>query len=138
MKKQFLICLLAISLINCSDDETGEDESKGTWEQLQDFPGEGRNGSVSFSLMGKGYWGFGSNSTSSFLRDIWSYDPVTDKWNQKNNFPFDLPAEAAVSINNKGYVLTYSGSLYEYNPVTDTWKYLSSIPSGMGVNALGF
>jgi len=40
MKQLLLIFFLAFSLIN--DDEK-EKESMGSWEQLQDFPGEGRN-----------------------------------------------------------------------------------------------
>jgi N-acetylneuraminic acid mutarotase len=132
MKKHVLIFLLALILINCSDDEDKPiAEPVGTWEQLKDIPTEGRFGSVSFSLLGKGYWGFGSNATSGALWDVWSYDPSTDSWTQKNDFPFYHPAKAAVSINDKGYVITSSGSLYEYSPDTDSWKYLSVYPTSI-------
>ena len=136
MKKNIAFFLLALVATNCSDKEPGA-ESKGTWTQLNNFPAEGRNASVAFSLLGKGYWGFGSNTSGSFLREIWSYDPASDSWTQKNDFPYDLPAEAAVTANGKGYVITYSGSLYQYTPGTDTWEYVTSCPVP-GVNIVAF
>ncbi len=136
MKKNIVFLLLALILTNCSDNEP-EVKSTGTWKQFNDFPTQGRNASVTFSLLGKGYWGFGSNTSASFLREIWSYEPTTDSWTQKNDFPFDLPAEAAVTANGKGYVITYSGSLYQYTPGTDTWEYSTSCPVP-GVNIVAF
>jgi N-acetylneuraminic acid mutarotase len=137
MKKHALIILLAITAFTCSKDEDPS-SSLGSWKQLNDFPGEGRNDGISFSLLGKGYWGLGGNTSNSFLRDMWAYDPATDSWTQKNDFPFDLPGVAAATANDKGYVMTYSGSLYEYSPVTDAWKYLSSFPEGNRPGIAGF
>ncbi len=72
----------------------------------------------------------GMDMTSLYLRDIWSYDPHSDSWTQKKDFPFDLPAEAAVTIENKAYVMTFSGNLYEYDPDADSWRFLSDFPAG--------
>jgi N-acetylneuraminic acid mutarotase len=137
MKKNVLLLFLAITAFTCSKDEDPS-SSLGSWIQLNSFPGEGRNDGISFSLLGKGYWGLGGNTSNSFLRDMWAYDPATDSWTQKNDFPFDLPGVAAAATNEKGYVMTYFGSLYEYSPVTDTWKYLISFPGGYRPGITGF
>jgi len=136
MKRHILLLLLAIIAINCSDDEDAA-PSLGTWQQLNDFPGEARNDGISFALMGKGYWGLG-NYGSGYLRDMWAYDPATDSWTQKNDFPFDIPAVAAATVNDKGYVLSYFSGLYEYNPVADTWKHLTNFPGGFRPGITGF
>lgn len=137
MKKHLLVLLVAFSLITCSKDEDPP-PSLGSWTQLANFPGVGRNSGITFSLLGKGYWGLGGNTTNSFLRDMWAYDPATDSWEQKNDFPYDVPGETTVTINDKGYLITYSGALYEYNPVSDSWKYLSSFPTGNRPGITGF
>jgi N-acetylneuraminic acid mutarotase len=140
MKRHALLMLLAVSAIACSKDEDPA-ASLGSWVQQNDFPGEGRTSALSFSVQGKGYWVLGGNTTNSFLREIWAYDPATDSWTQKNDFPFDVPGVAAAASNEKGYVMSYSGSLYEYSPVADTWKFLSLFPGGnrpgMAAFALG-
>ena len=135
MKNNTLIILVAFSAFAC---EVDPEASPGSWNQLKNFPGEGRNSAISFSILGKGYWGLGGNTTNIHLRDIWEYDPIDDSWVQKNDFPFDLPGIAAATANDKGYVVTYSGGLYEFDPVADTWKYLSSFPGGSRQGIVGF
>lgn len=136
MKKHLLSLFLLAFAIACSKDEDPT-PSLGSWQQLNDFPGEGRNDGISFSLLGKGYWGLGNNG-SGYVRDMWAYDPATDSWTEKNDFPFDIPAVAAAAVNDKGYMISYFGTLYEYNPVTDTWKLLSTFPGGYRPGMTGF
>lgn len=143
--KRYLILLMAFSLIMCSKDEVedltppkDDTVSEGSWKQLNDYPGEGRASGLAFSILGKGYWGFGSTKSASYVRDIWMYDSNTDSWEQRKDFPFDLPAQACVTIKNRAYVITYSGSLYEYDPVPDSWKYLSTFPTGNRPGIVGF
>jgi N-acetylneuraminic acid mutarotase len=129
---------MLLILSACSDDQG---LSFGSWTSRKDHPGTVRLNAIAFSLSGKGYWGMGMDMTSSHLRDIWSYDPKSDSWTQMKDFPFDLPAEASVTIGNKAYVMTFSGNLYEYNPDTDSWRFLSDSPvgnrAGMTAFALG-
>lgn len=106
--------------------------------QLSDFPGEARCGGISFTLQGKAYYGLGGNLENSYLTDIWVFDPGINSWEQKEDFPFDLPAEVALTTSNKAYVITYSGSLYEYNPAEDSWIYFSSFPPGNRPGITGF
>lgn len=45
-----------------------------------DFPGQGRINPLSFTFNGKGYYGLGESideSTGTFLKDFWSFDPST-------------------------------------------------------------
>ena len=129
MKKYFLILVLALFFITCKDaDDSGE--LPGTWIQLQNFPGDASSKGITFSLLGKGYYGLGGHTPSDYVRDIWAYDPETDSWEQKNDFPFELTVEVSLSINDKGYVLTQSGNLYVYDPLLDTWNFLSTSPLG--------
>lgn len=135
MHLKLSIFLVLLTLYACSDDQRS---SLGFWKPLNGHPGTGRSNAIAFSLSGKGYWGMGMDMTSSHLRDIWSYDPHSDTWTQKKDFPFDLPAETAVTIENKAYVMTYAGSLYEYNPDVDSWRFLSDFPMGNRPGITGF
>ena len=61
------------------------------WVRKSDFPGEARRYGISFSCGGKGYFGMGEDFTNSinnkYLIDIWEYDPYSDQWSLKTNFP---------------------------------------------------
>jgi N-acetylneuraminic acid mutarotase len=139
MNQKTFLLLLIIAMIGCAgDDENPKKNSMGTWTQLSDYPGPERSGGIAFSVSGKGYWGMGSNANESFMADIWSFDPATQVWTQKKNFPFDRPAEAAVTIGDKAYVMTYSGSLYEYDPSNDSWKFMSPFPMHNRPGITGF
>lgn len=134
MKKYFRILVVTISFISCDKDTV---EHPGAWVQLQNFPGEASRKGITFSILGKGYYGLMENSSSNNVRDIWAYDSEADSWEQKNDFPFELTIDAAVTINDKGYVITQSGNLYEYDPLIDSWKYLSTspVPNRFGLSA---
>lgn len=132
-----LLLIFVVIFASCSKDEEEVNvDSLGVWIEHNDFPGAGRAGGLTFVLDGKGYWGFGA-TTEGYLRDIWSYDPITDSWERKNDFPFD-PGEISLTIGNKAYVITYSGSLFEYKPELDEWIYLSSFPPGNRPGITGF
>ena len=134
-----VVLLLTVwCFVSCSkENEPTSPKARGTGARLADFPGEGRVGAIAFSLSGKGYFGLGSNM-SGYLNDFWMYDPVTDSWEQMQDVPSDLPVEAAVTINNKAYVVTYSGILYEYNPLVDKWNPVSDFPPGNRPGLAGF
>lgn len=115
--------------------------SQGTWIQKNDFPGQARGYSASFSIGSKGYIACGwkdsaSSSLGVFLKDVWEYDPVGDNWVQKSNFPGVPRAEAnGFSINGIGYVcfgedsvLNYKRDLWAYNPILDSWTPKATFP----------
>jgi N-acetylneuraminic acid mutarotase len=61
-----------------------------------------RQYATTFTIGAKTYLGLRDNGGTS---DFWEYDPATNLWTEKANFPGDARAYAiAFSIGNKGYV----------------------------------
>lgn len=126
MKSYVLLTLVVAITVSCNDET--KTEGPGSWTRWNDFPKEGRNVSLTFSVNGKGYWAFGYNPTSGHIKEVWSYDPSTDSWEQKKDFPFGVYPEAVAVANCKAYVLLNSGILYEYDPANDSWKEKAPFP----------
>lgn len=114
------------------------DPSNNTWVQKTSFPGSPRYGSAGFSIGNKGYIGCGNegSATGPFTNEFWEFDPVSNSWTQKTNFPgnprYGL-THMGWALGNKGYLgLGYDGSfyndLYEYDPSNDTWTQKSNFP----------
>jgi hypothetical protein len=86
-----------------------------------------------FSLNGKGYI-VGNNSK------VYEYDPTTNQWTTKNDFPVlvndilglsfrDDITVAGASANGKGYFgIGYTGRFFEYDAPTDTWTEKAPYP----------
>lgn len=103
-----------------------------TWTPMANFPGVARYGATGFAINGKGYMGTGwqedTPGVQKHLRDWWEYDPATDTWTQKADFPGGPCSFAAgAGVGAKGY-LGLSGpgpapgnQWWEYVPATDTW-----------------
>lgn len=96
------------------------------WNQKDSSPSK-RYGSVSAEANGKIYMGLGYGS-SVYYRDWYEYDPSTDTWATKTNFPGTARGWAvAVSCNNKIYVgtgyspLVFHKDWWEYDPSGNSW-----------------
>ncbi|MCK8496065.1 hypothetical protein M0L20_29635 [Spirosoma sp. RP8] len=110
------------------------------WKQITDFPGSPKDGSTpaTMTLNGKAYIGLGSLLDFSGVRydDFWEYDPSTNKWTKKANFPGgNRNKMASFSIGGKGYVGmgspdygTIDKGFWEYNPSTDKWTKMKDFP----------
>lgn len=107
------------------------DQSKSTWTQIADFPGEGRTDAVAFSLNGKGYFGLGSVGNTKF-KDFYEYDPVANFWKKIADFPGGARTNAvAFTIGNTAYVGSgndgnHKGDFYKYT--NGTWSAIASLP----------
>jgi len=116
-----------------------------TWTQKADLPGEARRDAVGFALGNKGYIGTGINNIASFfgnkLADFWEYNPTTNTWTQKANFPgnggFGIYFATGFVVDSKGYICggkngpnTYSNQLWEYKPSIDQWTVRANFPGG--------
>lgn len=159
-KKACVLLLLAIATIACKKEKpfvpNSENALPGLWAQLGDFPAEGRVRSFGFSINGKGYL-LGGNAAGGFysflLNDFWEYDPKTDKWTRKADYPGQAGEYVrGFAINNKGYVGTGYGQrvetpddnipqnndFWEYDPVTDKWTRKADFAGGKRENVIAF
>ncbi len=96
----------------------------------------GRGHAVGFAIGSKGYVGLGS--TLSNMKDLWEFNPTSNTWSRKTDFPGTGAADATVfSIGTKGYVcaagvLPGDGlHLWEYDPLTNAWTRKADINVGL-------
>ena len=122
------------------------DATTNTWTRKGDIPE--RAFGVSFSIGSKGYVALGQSDPqgagqSSVSNDLWEYDPSTDNWAQKANFPGAArDAAFAFVLDGKAYVGGGTGALYNfyndfysYDPSTNTWSALHSLPDYLYFNS---
>lgn len=96
-----------------------------------------------FSINGKGYMGYQMYWDGNFQE----YNPTTDQWVKKTNFPGLYPSEpASFTIGDKAYVCTgrfpsslnCGSELWEYDPTTDSWTQKSDFAGIPRYGAVGF
>jgi len=122
------------------------DPNTDTWTQKADLPGVARRDAIAFSVNGKGYVGTGIDNANALigskLKDLWEYDPATNAWTQKADFPGSggngIYFATAFSADNKGYICggkwgpnLYSSQLWEYKPSADQWMQRANFPPGV-------
>jgi len=121
------------------------DPTKDRWTRKADFPGVNRNSAVAFSIGSKGYFVSGryndSQGSLHYPKDFWEYDPSSDSWTQKKDFPgADMAMAFGFSIGNSGYVVTgwSEKKLYRYDQDNNTWTYIGEYPGKGYINVNGF
>lgn len=120
-----------------------------SWTQRADLPGSGRRNAIGFAMNGKGYVGTGIDNDEATigvkLTDFWEYNPLTNNWLQKANFPGatgdGIYYATGFSVEGKGYVCggkigpnNYSDELWEYKPATNQWTQRTDFPGGVRYN----
>ena len=118
------------------------------WTQKPSLPANERHHPFYFGIGDYAYVGFGHGSVfgpgskpsagSYIYNDFYRYDPSTDSWSQRSNFPSAARvAGTQLSYGDKGYVLSGdgddhgpldSGEFWEYDPLNDSWVQLPSHP----------
>jgi N-acetylneuraminic acid mutarotase len=160
LKRSYLLLLLVLCMSSCKKDTpfvpNYENGLPGLWKQLGDFPELGRVRAYGFTIGKKGYM-LGGNVGSGFnvvhVNDFWEYDPPTDKWTRKADYP-GQGAEyvRGFSINGKGYAGTGFGKrvatpgndvpqnkdFYEYDPAKDKWTRKADFPGVERENVIAF
>ena len=127
------------------------DPATDTWTQKNDFMGLPRINASGFSIGGKGFVAVGYDGTYPLhglsLNDLWQYDPSSDSWTQKANYPGKAKdgGAFAFTIGNIAYLGTGFDSTYKcysdfwkYNPQTDTWIQKDSFGGGIRNAAVAF
>ena len=107
-------------------------EENYSWVGLNAFPGSKRTNAASFSINGKGYTGTGQISDMTVVNDFWEYNPATDQWVRKADYPYYLTNATGFSIGDYGYIgfgkeLDFgSTDLTRYDPSSNTWQSMSA------------
>ncbi|CAN5274787.1 hypothetical protein BH09BAC5_BH09BAC5_15500 [soil metagenome] len=118
------------------------------WIEKGGFPGPARHRAIGASVGNRGYMGLGHiNSVFDVLFDDWfEYDPGTDTWSQKANFPGGPRMHpTAFVIANKIYVgtgrdvnTTLYNDFYCYDPATNMWVSIAPFPGAPRRGAVAF
>jgi len=107
----------------------------------------GRHNGICLTIGNKAYVGLGLNFfTLSYQKDFWEYDPATNTWSRKADFPFIRQGAFTFSIGNKGYVgagtgqpgVTDNNDFWEYDPTNDKWTKKADYGGGLTTSAFGF
>jgi N-acetylneuraminic acid mutarotase len=124
------------------------DPVTNAWNQLGNFPWTLTSNAACFVIGNYAYVGTGNLNinTSSATDSFYQYDPSTNMWTQKGNFPGGARASATgFSIGNTGYLGTgldinghYLSDFWEYNPTSDTWTRKSNFGGGGRFAAAAF
>lgn len=133
-------------IIGGAQDNTGNNTTNKVWEYdavankwtaKKAYPGaDGIQHPMAFSLNGKGYVTCGAASIGSSAANTnktFEYNPSSDTWSAKKEFPSDTGRRGGVSfvINNKAYCglggtySTYPNNFYTYDVANDSWHYLT-------------
>ena len=100
----------------------------GSWTRVADFGGGNRGYAGTFVINGMGYVTMGDFPSFTIVHtDLWKYNPVSNKWLQKEDFPGDARVTPDdFSLNGKGYLgggFSFSGyysDFYEYTESCDS------------------
>jgi N-acetylneuraminic acid mutarotase len=126
--------------------------STDTWTQLATYPGANGEGQFTFTLLGNGYAGMGTQlNGTAYANEFFKYTPSSNTWTSEAAFPGPLEQDAlGFNIGENGYVLggdafnasgttvvNYQG-FYEYSAETASWSQLTSFYGPGRGGAKGF
>ncbi|MBK9175524.1 MAG: T9SS type A sorting domain-containing protein [Flavobacteriales bacterium] len=124
------------------------DPIANSWTQKASFPGTPRRLATVFAANGKGYYGCGITSSSTYLSDFWEYDPLANSWVQKASFPggtryntwqFVLNGIAYVGSGiSTGASGPFLSDAFTYDPSSNAWTAATPIPDQGRHGAIGF
>ncbi len=112
------------------------DPVNDSWNDLGDYPGPGRAMGIGQTWNGKGYFGFGVDSSGTKLSDLWEFNPISNTFTQLPSCPGAARTHPAlVILNGKIYTGMGSGTgnlsdWWEYDITTQIWTQKTSIPIG--------
>jgi N-acetylneuraminic acid mutarotase len=109
-----------------------------TWTAKAPYPGNSGMGiyyASGFAIGGKGYFCCGKRGSSSYSNELWEYNPASNTWTSKANFPlggryggvaFTIGSMAYFGTGTDENILTQD--FYKYNPATNTWSVIAAFP----------
>ena len=108
---------------------------------------DGLEGPVGYAINNKGYVVTGRSYPNQPDFRLFQYDPSTNSWSRKADFPGSPRTEASgFSIGDKAYITTGLSNitgilfkdLWSYSPSLDKWSQLSSLPGSVRWQATSF
>lgn len=125
-----------------------------SWTQMSNCPLAVR-ATGNFTLNGLGYVVCGLIGGSTIVDDVFEYDPLTNIWSSKADFPgTKIYGGSSFAINGKGYFGVgnsggsngpYLNAFYEYDPIADSWTLKTPFPGisrygtfGLAINSMGY
>jgi hypothetical protein len=109
------------------------------WLQRTSIPAVGRHRATAVGLGSKGYVGMGhinGTGTETYFADWWEFDPATNSWSQKANYPgFNGVGDLGLhtwTYDSKAYVGLGENdhyALYRYDPSINSWQQMTSAPA---------
>ena len=124
MKQFILICALLLAYAT----------SAQGWLPRADFGGIGRHRGTGIAIGNKGYAGLGhmnGTGVNIVYQDWWEYDPASNSWTQKANYPAPMYGAMAWGNSTKGYVgggTAFSVQYYAFDPDANTWTPIANCP----------
>ncbi len=97
------------------------------WIQKSSFGGPGRHRATGCATSHRGYMGLGHvNGTGQDIsyKDWWEYDPASDTWTQKADFPVSTHGAISFVVDNCPIVgggSALSTQFYKFDPAVNTW-----------------
>ncbi len=124
--------------------------SNDSWTKINDFPGDGKLGTISFVIGGKAYVGTGSLGVTVFSglsNELWCYDTLSGNWSQKASMPSAAGTRYGADcfvLGSKAYVIAgstggppYLSDVWEYDAVNDSWSQKNNVPAGLAYRSGG-
>lgn len=125
-----------------------------TWVNKSLFPDSGFIGGASYVINGMGYivGGLTNYNPDELSSHTWQYNPTTNVWTRKADYPYKTLGGAFFLINGIGYQIggfdttnTYNSDNYAYDPIANTWTPKATYPeNGIGggfyfaINGIGY
>jgi len=118
------------------------DPSFDVWKKMADLPpaGSATFKAVGFAIGEKGYVCGGVGNAA-----LWEYDPATNLWYQRLNFPRVIEEGIGFTISSKAYVglggassIDYKNDFYEYDQSKNKWTQLNDFPGAPRRGSIGF
>lgn len=131
MRRLFLVVLAVFSLFHGL-------ANTGLWLKKASLGGQGRHRGVGAEAWNRGYIGLGhvngAGADISF-KDWWEYNPATDSWTQRADYPVADHGAVCFSVENLIYVgggSAFTNQFYVYDPLSNLWSNIANCPLSPG------
>ncbi|MEJ5089531.1 N-acetylneuraminate epimerase [compost metagenome] len=134
-----LACVVTFSTYSCKSKNSDDTDEVIEWTRGSAFDGGARSGAVSFLINNIAYVATGiatEGQVSVRKKDIWAFNPTTETWSQRAEFPgVARNGAVAFAIGNNGYVGTgFDGTnalsdFYKYDATANTWTKIADLPA---------